>query len=165
MSRVLQNFELNYTTMENQAYALVKSLKHFRNYVGYSKIIVFVPHSVVKDILTQTDCLGTRARWITKIQEYDLEIRPTKIVKGQGFAKMMTKGNETALGLICLNDSSSLALQRLGEHEIFHYVDENLKLVPQIIYDTTSSGISSNSSIGIVLSFIVCNVSFKFSST
>jgi len=77
MSRALQNSELKYNTMEKQAYALVKSLKHFKTYVGYSKIIAFVPHSAVKDILTQTDCLGTRARWVTKIQEYDLEIRPT----------------------------------------------------------------------------------------
>ena len=67
MSRVLQNFELKYNTMEKQAYASVKSLKHFKTYVGYSKIIAFVPHFVVKDILTQTDCLGTRARWVTKI--------------------------------------------------------------------------------------------------
>jgi hypothetical protein len=73
--------------MEKQAYALVKSFKNFKTYVGYSKIIAFVPHSVVKDILTQTDCLGTRARWVTKIQEYDLEIRPTKLVKGQVWLK------------------------------------------------------------------------------
>ena len=60
--------------MEKQAYALVKCLKHFRTYVGYSKIIAFVPHSAVRDILTQIDCLGTRVRWVTKIQEYDLDI-------------------------------------------------------------------------------------------
>jgi hypothetical protein len=29
MSKALQNSELNYTTIEKQAYALVKSLKHF----------------------------------------------------------------------------------------------------------------------------------------
>jgi hypothetical protein len=29
MSKALQNFELNYTSMEKRAYALVKSLKHF----------------------------------------------------------------------------------------------------------------------------------------
>eukprot|EP00253_Pinus_taeda_P027279 PITA_27279 len=85
MSRALRNSELKYNTMEKQAYALVKSLKHFKTYVGYSKIIAFVPHSTVKYILTQTDCLGTRARWVTKIQEYDLEIRPNKLVKGQDY--------------------------------------------------------------------------------
>jgi len=103
--------------MEKQAYALVKSLKHFKTYVGYSKIIYFVPHSVAKDILTQTDCLGTRAKWVTKIQEYDLEIRPTKLVKGQGLAQMLIESNKKTLGLFCLSDLSSPKLQRLGEHE------------------------------------------------
>jgi len=86
--------------MEKQAYALVKSLKQFRVYVGYSRIIAFVPHSAVKDILVQADCLGTRARWVSKIQEYDLDIRPTKLVKGQGLAKILTEGNEKAIGMI-----------------------------------------------------------------
>ena len=53
MSKALQNAELKYTIMENQAYALVKSLKHFRTYIGYSKVVRYVPHAVVKDILSQ----------------------------------------------------------------------------------------------------------------
>jgi hypothetical protein len=43
MSKVLRDFELKYSTMEKQAYALVKSLKHFRTYVGYSRIISTFP--------------------------------------------------------------------------------------------------------------------------
>lgn len=35
MSKTLQNSELKYSTMENQAYALVKFLKHFKVYIGY----------------------------------------------------------------------------------------------------------------------------------
>ena len=77
MSRSLQNSELKYTIMEKQAYALVNSLKHFRTYVGYSKVVGYVPHSVVKDILSQQDCLGIRGKLVSKIQEYDLEIKPT----------------------------------------------------------------------------------------
>jgi hypothetical protein len=45
---------------------------------------------MVKDILLQ-ECSGTRGRWITKIQEYDLEIKPTKLVHGQGLAKLMVE--------------------------------------------------------------------------
>ena len=101
MSRALQNSELKYTTMEKQAYALVKSLKHFKIYIGYSKIIGYVPHAAVKDIMSQQDCLGIRAKWVSKIQEYDLEIKPTKLIKGQGLAMMSTQGNEKTLGIIC----------------------------------------------------------------
>jgi hypothetical protein len=103
MSKALHSSELNYTIMEKQAYALVKSLKHFRVYVGYSKIVGYVPHSAVKDILAQQDCLGVRGKWVSKIQEYDLEIKPTKLVKGQGLAQMLTEGNEHALELVCQN--------------------------------------------------------------
>jgi hypothetical protein len=49
------------------AYALVKSLDHFRSYVGYNKIKVYVPYPAVKYILSQQDCLGTRGKWVSKI--------------------------------------------------------------------------------------------------
>jgi hypothetical protein len=80
MSKVLRDPELNYSITEKQAYALVKSLKHFRNYVGYNKIKAYVPYPTVKDVLTQQDCMGTRGKWVSKIQEYDLEMKPTKII-------------------------------------------------------------------------------------
>ena len=103
--------------MEKQAYALIKSLKHFRTYVGYSKVVGYVPYSAVKDILSQQDCLGIRGKWVSMIQEYDLEIKPTKLIKGQGLANIMTEGNEQALGMICQNSlsasSSSTELQHL----------------------------------------------------
>lgn len=91
MSKNLRDAELNYKTTEKQAYALVKSLKHFRTYVGYAKITAYVPYPAIKDVLTQHDGLGSRAKWISKIQEYDIEIKPTKIVRGQGLAKLLTQ--------------------------------------------------------------------------
>ena len=57
----------------------------------------YVPHATAKDILGQRDCLGDREKWVSKIQEYDLEIKPTKLIKGQGLAQMLTKGNEQVL--------------------------------------------------------------------
>jgi hypothetical protein len=75
----------------------VKSLKHFRNYVGYNKIKAYVPYPAVKDVLSQQDCMDTRGKWVSKIQEYDLEIKPAKIVKGQGLARMLTERNKQAI--------------------------------------------------------------------
>ena len=121
MSKSLQNSKLNYSIMEKQAFALVRSLKHFRIYIGYSRIIAYVPHSAVKGILAEQDCLGPRGRWVSKIQEYDLEIKPTKLIKGQGLAQMLTEGNEKALGLI--NQISQTGqdmfseLRKLEQHE------------------------------------------------
>jgi len=34
---------------------------------------------------------------VSKIQEYDLDICPKKIIRGKGFAEMMTKSNNEAI--------------------------------------------------------------------
>ena len=52
MSKNLRDAELKYTTTEKQAYALVKALKHFRTYIGFSKIKAYVPYQAVKDVLS-----------------------------------------------------------------------------------------------------------------
>jgi hypothetical protein len=65
--------------------------------VGYNKIKAFVPYSTVKDILSQQDCLGSRGKWVSQVQEYDLETKPTKIIKGQGLEKMMIERNQEAI--------------------------------------------------------------------
>jgi hypothetical protein len=123
MSRALQNAELKYPMFEKQAYALVKSLKHFRVFIGYSKVIGYVPNSAIKDVLSQSKGLGSRGRWIAKIQEYDLEIKPTKLVKGQGLAKMLTEGNERALGMICQNNNQEFSPNLLKLEQVEWYAN------------------------------------------
>ena len=56
-------------------------------YILHSHIIAYVPRNVVKNILTQPNPEGKRAKWIVVLLENDLEIKPTKLVKGQGLAK------------------------------------------------------------------------------
>jgi hypothetical protein len=84
--------------MEKQAYALVKALKAFRVYVLHSKVTAYVPSTSVKDILVQPDIDGRRSKWIAKILEFDLEIRPTKLIKGQGLAKLLAEANSKLWG-------------------------------------------------------------------
>ena len=120
MIRDLQDSELKYKIMEKQDYALIKSLKHFKTYIGYSKIIGYVPHAAVKDILSQQYCLVIRGKWVSKTQEYDLDISPTKLIKNQGLAKMLAQGNEEDLGMVCQNEPSTTVfppeLQQLDHH-------------------------------------------------
>ena len=78
---------------------MVKAMNSFRAYVLHSKIIAYVPSSIVKDILNQPHIDGRRGKWIEKIQEYDLEIKPTKLVKGQGLTKLLAESNCRALGI------------------------------------------------------------------
>ena len=61
-----------------------------------------MPTSAVKDILVQPDSDGKRGRWLTKIQEFDMEVKPTKLIKGQGLAKLLAESNLRALDINCL---------------------------------------------------------------
>lgn len=98
-SKVMRDAELRYDIIEKQAYALIQALKAFRIYVLYSDITPYVPNHVVKTILTKPDTNGRRGRWIAKILEFDLEIKTTKLVKGQGLAKLLVESNCKLLGI------------------------------------------------------------------
>jgi hypothetical protein len=102
----LRDVEIRYNIMENKAYALVKSLKDLRVYVLHSKVIAYVASTFVKDILIQLDIDGKRSKWIAKILEFDLEIKPTKLVKDQGLAKLLAESNCKSLGVNFINDYS-----------------------------------------------------------
>jgi hypothetical protein len=106
LSRALRDAEIRYDIMEKQAYALVKDLKSFRVYVLHSKIIAYVPSAYVKNILIQPDIDGRRSKWIAKILEFDLEIKPTKLVKGQGLAKLLVGSNCKYLEVNFINTCS-----------------------------------------------------------
>ena len=82
--------------MEKQAYAVFKSLKHFRPFLLKTHTKIIVPYSVVKKLLIQREVGEKRANWVTSLQEYDVEIHPTKIVKGQGLCKMLTGASHTS---------------------------------------------------------------------
>jgi hypothetical protein len=97
---------VKYEIMEKKAYTLVKDLKSFRVYVLQSKFIAYVPLVVVKEILIQPGIDGRRSLWIAKILEFDLEINPTKLIKGQGLAKLLAESNCKDLGVNFVNNYS-----------------------------------------------------------
>lgn len=82
MSKVLHDLELKCHIVEKQEYALVRSLKHFRTSIGYSKVIGYFSNSIVKDVLSQVEGIGVGGRWVAKTHEYNVEIKPTKLIKG-----------------------------------------------------------------------------------
>jgi hypothetical protein len=90
-SRALRDANIRYDIMEKKAYALVKSLKDFRVYVMHSKIVAYFPSASVKEMLIQPNIDEKRNKWIAKILEFDLEIKPTKLVKGQGLARLLAE--------------------------------------------------------------------------
>ena len=98
-SKTLRDVELKYDPIEKQDYALIKSLKTFRIYILHAKVLAYVPSATVKDVLTQPDIDEKRAKWISKLIEFDIEVKPTKLVKGLGLAKLMSKENYELMGI------------------------------------------------------------------
>eukprot|EP00253_Pinus_taeda_P023419 PITA_23419 len=112
----LQGAQLNYSDVEKQAYAVFEAIKYFRPFLlkTHTKVIVLFP--VVRNLLRQKYAGEKRANWITALQEYDLEIKPESIVRGQGFCKMLagashipeSSSEEVQMYEVSLNDIESL---------------------------------------------------------
>jgi hypothetical protein len=71
----------------------VKALKQFKTYILYYHVITYVPNNSIKYILNQSDPEGRRGKLIAAMLEYNLEINPTKLIKGQGLAKLMAQSD------------------------------------------------------------------------
>jgi hypothetical protein len=119
-SKVLRDAEVKYELLEKQAYALIKSLKAFRVYILQAKVIAYVPSSSVKDVLIQPDIDGKRSKWIAKLIEFDVEIKPTKLVKGQGLAKLLAEENCKLLeiNLVSVNADNVQSSEDKGSEEM-----------------------------------------------
>eukprot|EP00253_Pinus_taeda_P035115 PITA_35115 len=130
-SKTLRDAPLKYQIMEKQAYALVKAIKDFRVYILYSHVIAYVPNVVVKDILTQEGIEGKRGKWIANTLEYDIEIKPTKLIKGQGLAKLMTETNFQALDINELDNEQELATPQINQAFLQSPLDETDKALKE----------------------------------
>jgi hypothetical protein len=88
MSSAFKGTELNYLVVDRQAYTFFKAFKHFRSYLLKSRMKVIVPYPAIRNLLVQKELGEKRANWVTSLQEYNLEITPTQIVRGQGLCKL-----------------------------------------------------------------------------
>lgn len=78
MSLFSSNFQgakLNYSYVEKQAFAILKSTKHFRPFLLKTHNKVIVPFSSMRNLLMQRELAEKGANWVTTLQEYDIEIR------------------------------------------------------------------------------------------
>lgn len=66
---------------------MVRELKKFRHMLSNNQIQLLVPQASVKDFLLKKDTSERRARWITKVMEFDLNIKITKLVRGKGLCE------------------------------------------------------------------------------
>jgi hypothetical protein len=105
---------------------MVKALKDFIAYVLHSKIIPYVPTNAIKDILVQPNSDGRRGRWLAKIQDFDLEVKPTKLVKGQGLERLLVESNFRELGINNFESHDSLLdIEEIDDQAPMIWVEDN----------------------------------------
>jgi hypothetical protein len=90
MSKTLHDYELKYSTIEKKSYSLVKTISHFKNYVLFAHVIAYVLHYPIKMMLNQQFREGIWENGLQNLQEYDIEIKPLKVIKGKGLCKFRT---------------------------------------------------------------------------
>jgi hypothetical protein len=84
MSTNLDGGEINYLAIDKQAYAVYKEVKHFRSYILKNHTKVIVPRPAVRSLFTQHEMGERRGNSMAVVQEFDLDIKLPKLVKGQG---------------------------------------------------------------------------------
>ena len=94
MSTRLQGAELKYLAIDRKAFAVFKAVKHFLPYLLRSHTKIIIPHKMVQALLIQKELGDRRGNWLTTLQEYDLEIKRTRLVKGQGLCKHVAEAQD-----------------------------------------------------------------------
>ena len=80
--------QLKYPEVDKQVYVVFKAVKHFRPYLLKSQTKVVVPYPVVRNLFVQKEIGEVHTYWMTMLQEFDLKIKPAKIIQGQGLCQM-----------------------------------------------------------------------------
>lgn len=71
---------MSYTDMEKQGFTVFKAIKYFRPYLLKARTKVIVLDPPVRALFVWKEMVEQRGNWIATLQEFDLEIKPTKIV-------------------------------------------------------------------------------------
>lgn len=58
---------------------------------------MLVPYTTIESILTQQEFGTKRGNWVEKVQEYDLDIKPTKVIRGKGLCELISEGDDNEL--------------------------------------------------------------------
>ena len=69
-SKVLNEAQINYATIEKEFLAVVYALEKFRSYMIGSKVMVFTDHVAIRYLLVKADSKPRLICWILLLQEF-----------------------------------------------------------------------------------------------
>ena len=77
-SRILNDVQLNYSTIEKELLAVVWALEKFRPYLIFSKVIVYTDHAAIQHLMGKREMKARLMRWVLILQEFDLKVKDKK---------------------------------------------------------------------------------------
>nr|GEY83721.1 reverse transcriptase domain-containing protein [Tanacetum cinerariifolium] len=80
-SKIMNDADSNYTTIEKEMFAVVYAFKKFRSYLIMNKSIVHTDHSAFKYLFAKKDAKAILLWWVLLLQEFDFKVLDTKGAK------------------------------------------------------------------------------------
>lgn len=74
-SEKLNDTRQRYSTYDVEFYAIVQSLRHWRQYLIYKKFVLYSDHEALKFLNGQHKLNRRHARWVEELQEYNFVIK------------------------------------------------------------------------------------------
>jgi hypothetical protein len=93
---LLDQSEINYTTIEREGLAMVYAMQKFRHYLLGGHFKMFTNHSALKYLVNKPVMGGRICRWLLLFQEYDFEIvvKPGRMNNGPDHLTRLEHGEE-----------------------------------------------------------------------
>lgn len=66
--------QINYTTTEKEALAVLMAVRYFRSYLDGKKFKLYTDHQALTYLLGLTEPKGKLARWINELQQFEFEV-------------------------------------------------------------------------------------------
>ena len=73
---------------------------------------LMLPLRTYLDNLKPFETTGRRCRWINQIQEFNIDVQITKLVRGQGLAKLMAESNLEAVQVHQVDGDQNVSIER-----------------------------------------------------
>lgn len=90
MSKELHDYGLIYSPLQKKYFSFVRVVEHFIPYILSTPVKAYVLYPPIKMILSQQVREGRWSNWLEKLQEFDIKVRPPKVVKGEGLYKLIS---------------------------------------------------------------------------